>query len=153
MPLIPTIAQSEFSKLIDKNDPAFAGHPLSINGVATNWSNVLFNYAGTVMPPSSTGSSAAQSAKSILLGATAPNSFFPTLIQAYTAFATTLASGMTTGGSGVPPPIPINFSPILALPLSDNSTPQIISLFASITDTWFRTGIFIPTSGGSIPWS
>ena len=153
MPLLLTKAQSEFTKLIDKNSPLFVGHPSNQAGVAANWSNLLFNYAGAVIPPSTTGAVATQAAKAILLGATAPNSFFPALVQAYTAFANSLASGMTSGGSGVAPPIPINFAPILALPLSDNSTPQIISLFANITDGWFRTGTFIPTSGGSVPWS
>jgi hypothetical protein len=153
MALLLINAQTEFSKLIDQNDPAFLGHPSNISGVADNWSNVLLNYAGTAIPSSSTATVAAQAAKTVLLGATAPGSFFPLLVQAYSAFANTLAGGMVSGGSGMAPPVPIDFSPVLALPLSANSTPQIISLFSSITDAWFRTGTFIPTSGGSVPWS
>lgn len=153
MPLILSVAQIEFEKLIDKNSTAFAGFPTDINQVAENWSNVLFNYAGAVIPASTTAVTAKNAMKTILLGSVAPGSFFPLLISGYTAFAAGLAAGMVTGGSGVAPVVPINFAPLLALPLDANSTPQIISLFASITDAWFRTGTFIPTAGGVINWN
>lgn len=153
MPLFLVTVQSEFANLIDKNSPSFVGHGLDAVTVATNWANVLFNYASAVIPVSTSATVAKNAMISILSGAAAPGSFFPLLISAYSTFAATLASGMTAGGVGAPPPAPIDFSPITALPLSDNSVPQIISLFASITDTWFRTGTFTFTNGTVVTWN
>lgn len=153
MPLFLVTVQSEFANLIDKNSPSFVGHGLDVVEVATKWADVLFNYASAVIPASTTANAAKTAMISVLSGATAAGSFFPALVSAYTLFATTLAGGMTTGGVGAPPPAPINFAPILALPLSENSTPQIISLFASITDTWFRTGTFTFTNGTVVTWN
>lgn len=154
MPLLLPVLENELSKLMDKTNPQFIGFPGNVPDVAENWSNAIYTYSQSIIPPSTTGSTAKNAMKSVLLGATAPGSFFPLFELSFTAFATQLGLGMS-GFTAVPPPLPIILmAPMLAIPLSESFNASRITVMASIIDSWFRLGTATPIGGGSpIIWS
>lgn len=155
MPLLIANIQSSLAKLMDKDNVAFVGYPTNSAQVANNWADAVNQYASLVIPISTTSVGAKNAMIAAMLpGLSAPGGFFAAFISGFTAYALTLGGGMAGAGFvAVPPPVPINFGPLLALPL-DGPLSTKISTMASIIDTWFRTGTATPSAGGSpIIWS
>ena len=152
MSLVIGTIQSELSKLMDASNGAFVGYPANSIAAAVNWMTAIDNYAQSVIPVSTTAA-AAKTAAIAILSAPAPGAFFPALISALTTYATTLATGMAPAFTAVPPPAPISFATLLALPLNASVSARV-SLIAGLIDTWFLTGSATPSGGGSpVPWS
>lgn len=145
MPLIKTVLSSELSKLLDGSNANFTGFPADIVGVAVNWSEAINVYASAIIPISTTSELAkvafnlAMMQMSSILG----NGLI-VLSTAFSAYAGILATGMVGAGfTGTPPPIPINFAPVIPLGLSGIPVSTIVSLMSDIIDVWFRTGIAV----------
>ena len=156
MPLLLSTLEQELTNLMDSTSPNFVGMPNSMADVASNWSNVMFNYTASIIPPSTTGSAAKSAMESILLGIAAPGSFFPLFTAGITAFATTLAAGMLPTYTGVIPVAPLVIEPaMMAIPLVAGNDALRISTMAGIIDTWFRTGtaVLVAPPYTVIPWS
>jgi hypothetical protein len=141
MPLLLSTLEAELEKIMDSNSPLFIGMPSNQQQVASNWANAIYNYASTILPVSTTASAARTSLETILLGAAAPNSFFPAFQAGLSAFATQIAIGMQPAYTGTPPPTPIDIqTALLAIPLEPTLTPLRISTMANIIHVWFKTG-------------
>lgn len=132
--------EDELYKLMDINHPNFVGYPNDITGVATNWSNAIYNYAISITPSTTSAVTAKNSMKNVLLGVT-PNSFFPFFESSFTAFANSLKVGMT-GYSSVAPPTPIVLeAPMMAIPLTPAYDSLRVPTLAGIIHNWFKTGV------------
>jgi len=152
MALSKSILKQELSKLMDNTHPQFLGFSSNISIIGDRWANVVKVYSSTIVPPSATLE-------------TAKSGFYTTMLNmdlgigrtifqsAFLQFTLLLAAGMTPAFIGTPPPTPINFSSLYALPL-DTDINTKIEVFATIIDAWFRTGTATPSGGGSpILWN
>jgi len=155
MPLLLLNIEASLTELMDKDSLGFVGYPNNDAQVAANWADAVDQYASLVVPVSTTSAAAKSAMVSAILGGLGtPGSFFPAFIAGFTAYALSLGGGMTGAGFvGTPPPLPIDFTTFLALPL-DGPLSTKISVMASTIDTWFRTGTAVPSGGGAvIIWS
>jgi hypothetical protein len=152
MPLLKQNIITSFEPWFDPESPNFTSFPETTLEAAEKWSDGVNVYATNVVPVSSFGSIARQQFFSIM---STMNNFngITILPQAFAAYATQLALGMT-GYTATPPPMPIDFSPVYSLGLAGGKNADCLSLLAEIVDIWFRTGIAIQISSGvSQPWS
>ena len=155
MPLVQSVLKQELQKFIDSEYSGYTGFPADVSEVADKWSTAINNYAGSVIPISTTASAAKSAMQSGLSGITVtPPTFEALFISGISAYATALAAGMLPLFVGTPPVTPIAISTIFPLGLAGATGEEISDAFATIIHTWFLTGTATPSVGGSpIIWS
>lgn len=149
-----SVLEAELAKVIDKENPEFVGFSKNQLVVAENWANAIDTYAAEIIPATTAVASGAarQAFIPVMAASAAPSAAIAAFPQAFTAYAAQVATGMTSGAIvSTPPPAPIVIAPIFPIGLSGN-TPLLISTFASIIDTWFRTGTYTVSGGAPIFW-
>ena len=153
MALIPSLLTDRFNVFFDPQSDDFNGFPSASQQAANLWADALNAYASQVIPVSTTSEPARLAMLTSLsdININQQNGRI-VLPQAFAAYATQLATGMTTF-TGVPPLISINFDPVYALGLLGGSSSEVLSLLVNIIDTWFRTGTAIPPVGAAVFWS
>lgn len=148
MPLLPTILQDELSKIMDSDYPSFSGFGNSQLEIAEKWADALGNYTVGIVIPSTMQSLAKQSFISVFSTIVQPNGI-PLIQQAFTTYGSSLAIGMITPAfTAVPPPIPIDLTPVFSIPTVVGTNQARVSLLTTIIDSWFRTGTFTQISSG-----
>ena len=157
MPLVPTVLQTEITKIIDQDSPLFEGFPADSPEVAERWSEAIRVYTQSIIPVSINGTLAKQAMYSSLL---AINSQTPTGLTIFCAgvlaFATSLGLVMNPALTATQTPAPLEplLSPIMISGFAGATSAVIAPQMATAIDGWFRTGIAINnTSGVTIPWS
>lgn len=149
MPLVSDIMKTEFRKISDKSYSLFEGFPETMPDVASRWAKAVYNYANPVIPASTSGVLAKDAFEIIMLGL-AYGSASITFQSAFTAFASALVVGMLPTFVATPPPVPIVLDPVFAAGFAGGSSEECANIFASIVNTWFKTGTAIPSGGGSL---
>ena len=127
----------------------FSNPPDTEAGCAAQWASAMQSYAAGIVPPSATVSAAAtafQSAISDMSGSGAAASIFE---SACASFAATVGGGMV-GFVPTPPPGPVGFSSLSGHPSTHAAA---ASAFATLIDTWMKTGLATPPVGAPVPWS
>lgn len=155
MPLVQSILVIDLQKIIDDEYIDFEGFPKDSQENAARWATAVNNYASEVIPPSTTSTSAKLAFEALMLTID-PNlgNGFIVLQQSFNAYAAQLAIGMLPAFTGTPPPVPINFDSIGPLGLAGAPAETIANMMGIIIDTWFRTGIAVPTvPGPAQPWA
>ena len=113
----------------------------------TAWSNALEKACENIVPASTNVSAAKAAMVTVLNGSYSDNSG-TTFLSAFTAFASTLATGMLPSFVAVPPPLP----PILSS--SATNILDAIDEFANAIVNWLQTGTATPALGGPpVNWS
>jgi len=144
---------NELRKFGDPQYSGFTGWPSSLSDSADKWAEALGLYASTILPVSLGLTQAKSDFKTqflLITSGTAPVQ----LPVAFTAFALALGLGMQPLYTAVPPPIPISFTPVIAIGFV-SSNQVCLSLASDIIDVWFKTGTATLNSppGTTIPWS
>lgn len=119
---------------------------------ATDWSDVMSDYAAGVVPTSAAVTAAVGTLQGALSSAfSAPSGTGVALLEtAFLAFAATIAGGMAPAFVATPPAGPVGFSTLVA---TTNPSTAASAMAAKI-DTWMRTGSATPAAGGApVPWS
>lgn len=118
---------------------------------AQAWADAMKAYADSVVPASTTVSSAAKSLKTDLESSFSGDVFsiISDMETHFATFAATVGGGMA-GFAAVPPPGLVGFASV-----SNQSSSSVAAVtWAEKIDVWFRTGTATPTSGGStVNWS
>ena len=155
MALSPTIIKNEISKITDMESMLFEGFPDTNAATATRWSDAVKIYASSVVPPSMGANDAAASFESIMSAVNADlANFMPLSITAFASFAAILGTGMAPAFIATPPATPINLAVVIPVGIAGGTADTIATTMAAIIDTWFRTGLAVPSVGGAaIPWS
>lgn len=116
----------------------FAAPPATAPACAERWASILGDYAGAVVPTSTTAESAATALESSLATAFASAAAAPGFDAALTAFAAALGVGMAPLYTGAPPPAPLGVAALLVAPAASHAAAA--ASFAGLIDAWFRTG-------------
>lgn len=133
------------------SDPSTADVAASRSACAQAWADAMGSYAAAVVPPSTTVVAAAAALSSALATAFASESAAAAVDAAFLAFATSVGGGMA-GFVAAPPPAPPGFA--TGLQASQPSHEDAAEFWASLIDTWMKTGTATPISGGSpVNWS
>lgn len=155
MALVKSVLENGLRELMDPEYVNFSGFPETTIEVASRWSEIVDNYAKSVLPTSLSSAAAKSAFNSIMLGIspTVPNGI-ALLISAFTAYAASLAGGMAPTFTGVPPITPVNLTPVISAGLGGASGDVTAALMANIIHTWFKTGTAINvSSGATITWN
>lgn len=146
MPLNPASLQSSLESL-------FSAPPPTAAECAQAWADAVQTYAAAVVPPSTTVAAAAAALVGALTSAFGSPSAAAAFDAAFTAFAATVAAGMLPTFTGVPPPAPLGVAALLAV--SQPSHAAAAAAFASLIDTWAKTGtaVLVAPPNTVVPWS
>ena len=120
---------------------------------ASSWASAMQSYATAVVPPSTQVATAATALETALVGAFSGdvNSILVTMETAFLAFATTVGAGMAPAFVATPPPAPVGFATLTAPAASPAAA---AATWATLIDTWFKTGTAVPSGGGgTVNWS
>jgi|TARA_B100001971_G_C17767783_1_gene323405 hypothetical protein len=151
MPLNPKLLEREL--LLNVLDKA------SVEGkevTPKDWADAIGKYFQMAMFPVAGGN--VQGAKSIFVTTLGGPKFASgtSLPMAFSQFALTVSSIPGPGGPTLPPVVPISFAPVFPVGLGGGTTKEIASLYSTIIDVWFRTGIYlngIPATPVPVPWA
>lgn len=140
----------------------FADPPVTVSGGVTDlttsrascaqeWADAMESYASAIVPASTTVTAAAATLSTSLASAFALADGRGAVSTAFSAFATTVGSGMT-GFTATPPPGSLG---VTALTASAKATHALAAAdWSSAIDTWMKTGTATPSGGGStVNWS
>jgi hypothetical protein len=144
MPLVAATLESSLADLFD-------APPATVAGCAQAWADALVDYAGAIIPASTTVATAGATLTGALVAAFSGTTAPAAMETAFAAFAVTVGGGMA-GYVATPPPSPVGF----ALQLATNASTKAAAAasWASLIDTWLRTGSATPLpSGPPILWS
>lgn len=146
MPLNPASLQSSLESL-------FAAPPATRAACAQAWADAVNGYAASIVPASTTVAAAVATLAGSLASAFAAPSAASPFDAAFAACAVTIAAGMLPLFTGVPPPAPLNIASLLGS--SQPSHAAAAAAFASLIDTWFRTGtgVLVAPPNTVVPWS
>lgn len=126
----------------------------SVGECAAAWASAAGDYASGILP-ASTGVPAAQAAlQTALVGAFggAPGAAPAVMDAAFVAFALAIGAGMLPAFVATPPAGPPGIVAFMAG--GDRTEEQFASEFASMIDTWMKTGTATPALGGpAVPWT
>lgn len=150
--------------LPDELEPFFAEPPVVTNpdgsanvaatqtACANEWGLIMEAYAADIVPASTTVSSAAATLASALEAAFATPAAAAAVDAAFAAFATTVGTGMAPAFVATPPPAPLGIAVLLAA--SPPTHAAAAAAFATLIDTWMKTGTAVPAGGGpAVPWT
>jgi hypothetical protein len=131
----------------------FAAPPTAGADCAQAWADIIEAYCTSIVPPSTTVAAGAPTLASSLAAAFASPSAAALFDSAFAAFAVTVAGGMLPTFTGVPPPAPLNIASLLAT--SQPTHAAAAAAFASLIDSWFRTGtgVLVAPPNTVLPWS
>src|SRR5262245_65312955 len=146
MPLNPASLQSDLQSL-------FSNPPAAAADCAQAWADAIQGYAASIIPASTTVAAAASALAGALASAFATPSAASAFDAAFAAAAVTIAGGMLPTFTGVPPVAPLNVASLLGSPQPTHAAAA--ALFASLIDTWFRTGtaVLVAPPNTVVPWS
>lgn len=146
MPLAPPALQSALESL-------FAEPPPGAPACADAWAAALLDYAAGVVPPSTTVGVAADALAAALAAAFATPAAVPAVDAAFAAYAAQVGLGMAPAYVAVPPPVPLGIVSLLAAPSPSHAAAA--AAFATLIDTWFRTGTatLVAPPFTVVPWS
>lgn len=151
MALVKSSLEQEFFTFVAKDHPTFQDFPKNAQEVAQFWTDAIMNYASAVTPPVTPP--ATQSARTALynalLAGASMNTFTSALTSGMSSMASALAGGMSPTFTGVPPPAPLNISPVISAGMNGASGETCSVMLATIIDTWMRTGTATNTSSGA----
>lgn len=128
-----------------------ANPPATIADCANAWGDAMNAYATAVLPPSTTVAAATATLKTALAAAFALPAAAPSMTSAFTAFATTVAAGMSPAFVGAPPPAPLGFAAQFALPFPATHADAANAL-GNIIHAWMVTGTATPPVGPVLNW-
>lgn len=131
MPLDPVGLQSDLESL-------FAEPPETAAECAQAWSDAVGSYAAGVVPASSAVAAAAAAMTASLLSAFQSPAAAVGFDAAFTTFGAAVALGMAPAFTGTPPPAPLGIATLLSA--TQVSHAAAAAAFASLIDTWMRTG-------------
>jgi hypothetical protein len=146
MPLAATALQSALEVLFSEPPPAAPA-------CADAWSAAMLDYAAGVVPPSTTVSVAADALAAALAAAFATPAAVPAVDAAFSAFAASVGLGMAPAYTALPPPAPLGIAALLATPAPSHTAAA--AAFASLIDTWCRTGTatLVAPPFTVVPWT
>jgi hypothetical protein len=146
MPLNPSALQSSLESL-------FASPPATRALCAQAWADAIQGYAAAVVPASTTVTAACAALATALESAFALPSAAAAFDAAFAALAVTVAGGMLPAFTGAPPPSPLGIAALLAGTQATHAAAA--AAFASLVDTWFRTGsaVLVAPPNTLVPWS
>lgn len=146
MPLNPAGLQSDLEAF-------FAAAPDTDADCAQAWADAVEAYASGLVPPSTAVTSAAAALASSLASAFATPSAASAFDAAFTTFAATVAAGQAPTFTGVPPPAPLGIASLLGS--SQPTHAAAAAAFASLIDTWMRTGtaVLVAPPNTVVPWT
>ena len=149
MPILDSSIQNELLKIFDTEFSDFEGFPETSVEVADRWATAIDTALNgqiipTVLP---TGYSTAKTSfQSTML--TLPASGIVAIQLAFTNYALGIVAGMLPAFIGVPPPVPIDFTPAYAIgQTGDNNA--CAKMMGTIISLWLKTGTATPSGGGS----
>jgi hypothetical protein len=126
----------------------------TIPACASAWAQAIGGYASSVLPASTTVSTAQVTLESALAGAFASPAAAPLMEVAMLAFGATVGIGMLPAFVAVPPAVPVGFVTFFATQPPPSTHEEAGAQLAALIDTWMRTGTantVIPTT--PVPWS
>lgn len=134
--------------LVDDLESRLSDPPPTADECAAELAQAVGAYAADIIPASTTVASAAATLETALKSAYAQPSAIAPTESAFTAFASTVGSGMA-GFTAVPPSGPVGFATM------DASTRSgAFEALADKIDTWLKTGTATPSGGGTtVFWS
>jgi hypothetical protein len=147
MPLVLTTLSNG---ILSFTDPNKNNMPKDINDAAKKFADAIGEYVKPIFPVLTAPDAIINAAKSSFISTfiTIQNNPPTGMIQlplAFTNFALALIPGMLPEFAGIPPPAPIDFSPMSS---SDNAS-VCANNFATIVDLWFKTGTATNTVSGA----
>lgn len=126
--------------------------PASQAACANEWGAIMADYAADIAPPSTTVSAAAATLASSLAAAFATPAAAAAVDAAFSAFAATVGTGMAPSFVATPPAAPPGFATQLLT--SQPTHAAAAAAFATLIDTWMKTGTAVPAGGGpAVPWT
>lgn len=146
MSLDPTALQDALLSL-------FSEPPPTAPECAAAWADAARAHAAGVVPPSTTVESAATTLEGLLASAFATPAAAALVDAAFSAFALTLGLGMAPLYTATPPPAPLGVATLLAA--SQPTHAAAAAAFASLVDTWIRTGTatLVAPPNTVVPWT
>lgn len=131
----------------------FADPPATTAECGQAWADAVGAYASGIVPASTTVAAAQATLAGALTSAFDSGDAASPMDAAFTAFATTVGTGMAPAFVAAPPPSPVGFATLFAPPFPGTHA-EAASKFATAIDTWCRTGTATPSGGGApVPWS
>lgn len=119
--------------------------------LGAKWGEIMAGYASSIVPASTTVSSAASALASALASGFGGAAAAGAAETAFAAFAATVGLGMAPGFTATPPPGPVGFVAQMAIPQTTHA--GAATAFAGLIDTWMRSGTAVPSGGGpSVNW-
>ncbi len=120
---------------------------------AEAWAAAMVDYAGSVLPASTTVSGAEVALAGALTTAFESPAAAAGMESAFASFATTVASGMAPAFTGTPPAGPVGFAAQFAGPKPATHADAGVDI-SDLIDLWMKTGTATPSGGGSpVNWS
>lgn len=121
---------------------------------AALWAAAFGSYAAGVVPPSTTVAAAQATLQSALAAPFATPSAPAAMDLAFTAAAATIGTGMAPAFTAVPPPTPIGWLTLLALPYPTTAAAAAAEIAAAI-HAWMLTGTatLVAPPNTLSPWS
>lgn len=130
----------------------FSDPPDTTAACAASWASLMESYTQGVVPASTTVSVAAGALETALLSAFQSETTAEDMETAFTAFATTVGTGMSPAFVATPPPGQVGFLSSFGVVADSHSTAA--ANYATLIDTWMRTGTATPSAGGSpVNWN
>ena len=153
--LLPPDISLQIREINDQPFAGFIGFPSDTVDSADKWADIVDATAIGIVPASTT-TSIARTAFQTVFSSINPILQIGLVVfpAAFTAYAAALIPGMLPAFVGVPPPVPIDISPVIPIGLSGASGSVCALALANIIYLWFITGTATPSGGGSpINWS
>jgi hypothetical protein len=153
MPLNAASLQSSLESLFAAPPSGGGSVAGSRAACAQAWADAINGYAASIVPASTTLAAAVAALSSSLASAFAAPSAAAPFDAAFAACAVTVAAGMLPLFTGVPPPAPLGIASLLAGTQPTHAAAA--AAFASLIDTWFRTGtgVLVAPPNTVVPWS
>jgi hypothetical protein len=131
----------------------FASPPADAAGCAAQWADAAEAWASSLVPASTTVTSAAAVLEGQLASAFGSPNAIPGMESAFAAFGVAVGLGMA-GFTPVPPAGPVGFASIFGGPAPETHA-QAASAVAGALDAWMKTGsaTLIAPPFTVVPWS
>jgi hypothetical protein len=132
----------------------FASPPATRELCAQEWADAMASYASAVVPASTTVAAASATLATSLATAFAQPSAAAQMETAFTAWATTVGSGMAAAGwTGAPPPGAVGFATLAGTQPATHA--DAAASFAGLINTWALTGtaVLIAPPNTPVTWT